>query len=276
MKYICLNAIGGLANRMRAIAAARSLAKDLSCRLAVVWMPLPELNAEFKDLFVASETDFDLLTPTKWQYLIKYSMPRKKNFLIPKLYQKTFFDKVLTDGDCFSQRYEGKELLQLLSKSHSSLIISGLNFYNYDAGDIAKIFRPTEEIRAIVDKYAASFSSPTIGLHIRRTDNDMSIKHSPTELFIAEIDRTIAGCPEANFYLASDDNATKEMLKSKYGDKIITNDVGLDRNDNQSIKSAWVEMLTLARTSRIVGSYYSSFSEMAAMIGNISLSQLRR
>ena len=81
--------------------------------------------------------------------------------------------------------------------------------------------------------------------------------------------------PDAKFYLATDNDKTKMDFVGKYGNgTVMSNPRPASRNSLDGIKDAVAEMFILANASKIYGSFYSSFSEAAAIIGNTPLTQL--
>ena len=103
-------------------------------------------------------------------------------------------------------------------------------------------------------------------MHIRRTDNTLAIKASPTSYF----ERVIENLDEdTKIYMATDDLQEKNRFVQRYGDRIITRSNCLERNSVKGIQDAVVEMYILSATNRIYGSKNSSFGEIAAKIGNI-------
>lgn len=56
-----------------------------------------------------------------------------------------------------------------------------------------------------------------------------------------------------------------------YGKRILTNTPPLNRDSLEGMIGAVVDLWSLSRTKKIWGSYYSSYSEMAAILGNINL-----
>ena len=85
------------------------------------------------------------------------------------------------------------------------------------------------------------------------------------------IDAELSQYPDTHFYLSTDDPETEEQLQSIYGDKILLFPKEFSRNLPQGIKDAVVDLFCLARTRKIIGSYNSSFSNIAARIGQIDL-----
>jgi hypothetical protein len=66
----------------------------------------------------------------------------------------------------------------------------------------------------------------------------------------------------------------ENQIQQQYGDRIITYEKVLDRNQQKGIQDALVDMYCLAGCQKIIGSYFSSFSEVAAQINGIELNQI--
>lgn len=110
-----------------------------------------------------------------------------------------------------------------------------------------------------------------IGVHIRRTDQSLAIAHSKTETFISHIDKLIAKHNQYRIYLATDDPREKEIILQRYGRAVIYRDYCLDRNSEQGIVDALTELRNLSECDVIIGSYNSSYSEVAAYMNNKEL-----
>ena len=78
------------------------------------------------------------------------------------------------------------------------------------------------------------------------------------------MDRALKADPEANFFLATDDAALKRELIAKYGNRIITQQAPVSRSSIEGMRDAVVDLWCLASASRIIGSYWSSFTDTAA------------
>ena len=123
----------------------------------------------------------------------------------------------------------------------------------------------------------------TIGLHIRTGDNQESINFSPLNKFINIIEEN----QDRSIYLSTDKLNIENKLLETYSNIIVHkkfdyNDDGCvvngDRyninkpiNDPGPTQDALVDMLMLSRTSKIYGSYWSSFSEWAAKFNDTPL-----
>jgi hypothetical protein len=79
-----------------------------------------------------------------------------------------------------------------------------------------------------------------------------------------------------HFFLATDDVNVELELKLIFGDRIISPPKDLSRQTVAGIQAAVVDLFVLAGTGRILGSYWSSFSEVAAWIGDIPLVVIKK
>lgn len=264
---ITLVPLGGLANRMRAIVSGYTLALDTGMPLHVVWLRNHDLNCSFNTLFRPFGHDIALTECSKADARVKYNVPRKKNFFLSAFYQKCHFAPRLYDTELCRLKDDG-EALQHRVSGHNCLIESGLSFYKTDKEWFRTLFVPTDEIAALIAQRSMAFADRTVGLHIRRTDNRVSIAESPLALFTQKIDDELSLYPDTLFYLATDSEVVKAELRSRYGARIFTSPARADRDSTSGMKEAVVELYTLARTQHFYGSYYSSFSDLAALLAN--------
>lgn len=117
---------------------------------------------------------------------------------------------------------------------------------------------------------------PGAAVQIRRTDNVDSIRRSPLACFEEAIDTTLFSRPDTIFFLATDDSETKKILSTKYPSNIIFNPREARRDTTQGIIDAAAGLLIMSECPVIYGSYWSSYSEIAALYGNTQLIVLRR
>ena len=107
-----------------------------------------------------------------------------------------------------------------------------------------------------------------VGVHIRRGDHNLAQERSPTAAFI---ERMAAEDAAVRFFLATDSPAEEHALSIHFPNRIITASKAFGRDSTAGMRGAVVDLYALARTSRLLGSYWSSFSETAAEIGGITL-----
>jgi hypothetical protein len=139
-----------------------------------------------------------------------------------------------------------------------------------------KLLKPINLIQIQIDKNSAKFTIKTIGVHIRRTDHLQSIVKSPLQSFIEVMSSDLRKDPEVNFYLATDDPEVEVILVNKFPGKIMLYEKEYSRTSKKGMQAAMVDLYSLANTSKIYGSYFSSFSDLASRIGNIPLTIIRK
>ncbi len=269
---------------MRSIASGLSLSMDLGVDYQIIWLKNREINAEFCDIFEDCALISDKIEyPGLIKYALAYMSPRKKNAYISALTLPRFglylFD-YRPPMSALSKEADSnlriKEMVErCLSEGKDCFIQSGINFADYTDNFYRYLFRPAKHILDEVEHIEKSMGEGRrIGIHIRRTDNSVSILHSPDSLFIQEIDRIIRNDGSVKFYLATDDEKTKERFRLAFPGYIFSMPRAASRSTKSGITDAMIEMTLLSRTERILGSYYSSFSEAAALLGGVPLRKL--
>lgn len=164
--------------------------------------------------------------------------------------------------------------MRSLAEGKNFLMQGGTELYTYSLDFYRNIFKPVKSIREKIEDITGMLGENYIGVHIRRTDNDMSIQHSPDTLFIKAMDDAIRSNPNVKFYLATDCEETKAKFRKLYGDRLIFNRSEADRGSTSGIIDAVTELYILSKAESIIGSYYSSFSETAAKLGGIPIFQV--
>ncbi len=271
--HLDINAIGGLCNRMRAIATACRLASASDRRLRVIWHSSDELRAPFNELFCPLPDDITLYEPSDVEYALKWEMPRKKNLYASAIYQTLAYKAVYSDTSNLIGYCGRDEALrqEICSMKGNILIISGLSIGGYDAERMRMMFKPSQAVAKIIESRTSRFDAHTVGVHIRRTDNVRSIEDSPLHLFVGEMERILQQEPLTRFFLATDDAGVMRELTGRFGDKIICGDDNVSRDTLRGMMHATADLWALASTSRILGSFYSSFTDLAAVLGDTPL-----
>lgn len=262
---------GGLANRMRAINSLLKVTKaDIHYR--VIWQCNSELNCPFKTIWqpcptVVSTEKKDhrlLLFKLRHRAIGRVLLRLLEHLHLVRLYDTDDYEKLRQDVQAG------------VLKKYRHVVIRTYSVFTEDSSLERDFFVLREDVRQMVDAACKDFNDETVGVHIRRTDNFWSIEQSPVELFTHKVQTMIAENPKRNFYLATDDAELKQTLIQTLAGHILSQDCPLNRDTQQGILSAVVEMYALSRTAFIIGSYYSSFSEMAAEIGGITLDVLHK
>lgn len=267
---------GGLANRMRAIASATALSARIGAKLTVIWIKTADLSAAYSDLFLAENLPFRLKELPKRQFA--YLPQRAKYLFLPTLWQNMRYTSSLRDERKRDRHYliEAKpETVYAFFRSIRSgtvFVDTCHEFYPYSTDLYRSLFRPSPKVENRIRQLMPDMGrSLPVGLHIRRTDHIQAIKSSPLSLFEDTINNILSSDPQRSFYLATDDNDTKEYLCGKFPGHIAFCPETASRSSLQGMIDGAAEMFALSRCSSIIGSFNSSYSEAAATIGNIPL-----
>jgi hypothetical protein len=244
--YLEVNA--GLCNRIRALISGICWAQGLNRDLVVYWPSFkPECIAGFYDLFD------------------KFSLPPDVQVIDDVLSEKT---TCLSPGD-------GERLILRVPPDRPIRIISHGCFYNLnqDIWDFhLQNLQPSAAVKAKITEWnEQGLSELDTAIHIRRTDNHRAIELSPFELFIQKIIER----PDERFALFTDDSMSASFLKHKFGDRILTFESIRNRVSKEGMIEATAVFFSLASRKRILGSAYSSFSEIASQYGDNTLETVK-
>ena len=242
MSEVHLQVLAGLANRLRAMISGICLAEDLGIKLVVHWSIDHACAAKFESLF-DPKTLPPFVTVTHLPLLKAYSCLSTE------------------DMDHVKKVWDRQKPLVLKSYGH---------FHRSDMPRWTRYLRalvPTEEIQKEVEARLPPFDqSRFVGVHIRRGDNVKSIEASPLSAFLKRMDQE-----DSVFVVATDDGLIREQLKARYPARVWFPARTLERYTEEGMKEAVIDFFCLTRCPRILGSVYSSFSEMAGLYGNSQL-----
>lgn len=259
---ITLVPVGGLCNRMRAISAALSLAHAFGDDLLhIQWFRDRGLRSRFSSLFDPIPCPNVRMHEAAFPKRLLYDSPRWGNLFLPRLFQSLLFDATLGKEVSWNPAYDYRSWRQ----QHPDCLIASYGEFYPKWKPLDELFVPTAPIKARVQTLANAFSTPVVGVHIRRTDHVLSKQKSSIEAFIREIDKFLND-RGGQIYLASDSIAEKQILRKRYGNRLLTLDAPVKRDNEAGMTDAVVDLYTLAETERIIGSYASSFSELAAQL----------
>ena len=267
--------VGGLANRMFSVASAYNICRNAGVDLRIIWFRDWALNARFYEIFKPIEVEHLQLRDCKPLDYLLNDRPRKKNFFIPRLSQMLMYDRAIYENSVTELRNSGFDFTSWANRGRSYLA-NYQNIGQYEDKLFTALFCPVDEVMDVVQRNCDSFSGNTIGVHIRRTDHIISIKESPTELFVNAVKSEIDEHDDTKIYLATDDQPTKHEFLSLFGDRVVTMEAAAARGNVEGIRGGLVDMWTLSRTTKIFGSANSTFSVMASKIGQNNLIVLRK
>lgn len=257
----------GLSNRLRAIASAYIIARDLGRKLVVIWEPDVHCDCRFDDLFVNH-----------------------------CLYVEDSFNYSLEHMDCYNYmngplRREGKLRINLNTDKViyvKSAYTLDYKLYNKDEED--KFLRSLQVVDGIMETVNRFDLTDMIGLHVRMGggvnydtdlwDSDKYLDAKGKELmnywrekshfktFLPLVEKILEKNPDQKFYLAADMQLIYDVFIEKFGDKITYFPRNVYDRSLEQQYTALIDLYCLSRTRMIYGSNWSSFSEVAARLGN--------
>ena len=247
---IIIQPSGGLCNRMRVICSGWELARRRNEKLKVLWNCNTELNCPFRTLFQPIR-EFSIVN------IHSVADPRKL------FYQKTA-RSYLTNQEILAHRGADGALEADYAAGLSSncYIFTWEQFYPISGYEL---FVPTQPLQRRIQAMTERFGPSCVGVHIRRTDNLPAKGKSSTEAFLASMSRELEKDPSVLFYLATDDMEEEARLREVFPGRVLSNQKRCLRRDSvEGMQDALLDLYCLAATRKIIGSYFSSFTDIAA------------
>ncbi len=261
---------GGLANRMRAVDSARALSRKMKCALQVVWVTNKSMICGFRDLFKEIQ-GVEVIESNKIPFKYAY---RDKVFHFPRLLRKLFGITLYKQWAVDDLLQENVNFEQLVSSNKTIVFESYTRFYPNEKQ--YSDFEPLDVLKSKIEKETSDFNEFTIGVHIRRTDNEKAVENSPLDLFAEAVQKEINVDDRHNFYLATDDQEVKKAMMQAFGDRIRTNSNRASRKKCEDVQQGLVELFALSNTKKVYGSYWSSFSHAACDLTGIEEITVRK
>ena len=283
-KILIVEPGGGLGNRILMLISAFNLARDCGIdNITVLWRNNNECGCEFEDVFnklpIPCEVKGIHFGKESYKDLIKSGkvLSALKKFFHQKIY--ALFRKTVKriqlptqEGHNVPEYWIDLKKYVESAKSKRIYIEAYYSFY----GDIScEGFIFNKDIERGIREFKEK-NGNYVAMHIRRTDNEIAIKNSPTELFYKKAKEIVALDCKKKIYVATDDLGILEDMKKRWPENIIyskTNEIS--RCSSEGIRFALYEMLILAGAETIYASFSSTFSQVANVIGHNEISVLK-
>jgi hypothetical protein len=265
MSYLLIEPLAGLCNRIRCLVSFSILGEILKKRIYVYWHKTPGFSDDkFTDLF---EGD------SRWEFV-----------------DRNTFDRLRATS--YRLADSRLSLADVLQNKHPNLSVSSCGRLDYmmipeerklipDFDDrycaMLKSLKPVESIRARIEQLTRGFDGHTIGVHIRRGDalqSDAKQKYmmSSNDAFIKCMQEECTRDAQTQFFLATDCSETQKLFLSRFPGRVkyqvtkrfVESDIKREKAGQQD---AMVDLYCLAKTHKIIGNNWSSFSTTAAELG---------
>ncbi|MBY6212236.1 glycosyltransferase [Microbulbifer agarilyticus] len=267
-RKLYIDAQHGLGNRLRAIASAAAIAEIEDKELVIVWEPDHHCDAKFSDLF-----DYD-----------------------GPVIERAFVERARKEG-CLYNYME----VELDAKKNQHIEVSS-NTYTYvrsaytlvhpsstwdKENEFLKSLKPSQRVLDLISEISVS---DCLAVHVRMEAGEGLDHHSYDSVenwteeghkelhfwrekshysaFLKRIDALIEADSELKIFLATDMAETYKVFSNYYGDRVCyLNRSVFDRSAEQ-IVYALADALLLSGCRKLLGSTWSSFSELAMRLSN--------
>ena len=259
--YISTNN-SGLANRIKSLVSCIKLASENNSKFYVQWNILDNydkdihiLNCEFNKLF---RNDIELKTfDTSFKIYNHHCLVVTDNDKIPYNFN-TFKPKVkkkkFSKNDKFNRNIDF-----MYNKIPLNIKKKYINYF--------KTLKLNSNLEKKVIEFSKNFNEKTISLHIRSWNRNGENSRQKILFNLDNFITEIKKYPENNFYLSSDSSEVIKILKNNFNNQIITypRKTSLDnsRDFSEGVQEDLIELYLLAKNNNIIGSYGSTFTEVA-------------
>jgi hypothetical protein len=266
----------GLANRMRAIEAGATFCRRHGFEYHVEWWKEPDCNSDFAQLF-----EMPVSFVLRQREFPGGRAARARRHLAKAGYRLRGYPWIEDEDVLWWDHQAGRDNLRPCRR----IVADGRRLPQRCRGVVLhthRMFEPPAaawgalrpapalltQARAVLERGgSAGDGRGWIGVHIRRTDHVNAQQHSPTQAFIEAIDRHLAARPGAMLFLATDSPAEESALQQRYGARLVTAaKQHWQRSTSGGVRAAMIDLLCLSLCDVILGSYWSSFSAVAAQL----------
>jgi hypothetical protein len=261
----------GLGNRLRSLASAANISIASKRDFTLVWIINNHCRADFKDLF-----DLDFIKYYFFLNGIKFIVSNRTQ-PVGKIYSYKKEDRPYIDDSIKDDIY-----------IYSSCVLNNkLTSWTLEHSFLCTL-RPVKSINDKIKDYSVKLDiTNCIGVHIRMGQIEKeyeqtngwyeSSKNSLEEwrekshwnIFLKEMLKLLSENLVEKFFLCYDNDFIKnEIIKFLPKSTVYIEREIFDR-DKEDIELALIEMILLSKTKYILGSNWSSFTEVAQKIGNL-------
>ena len=268
------NPSAGLGNCLIPMGCVLHLAAELNYRPVFFWLSYPDIGrADFGDLFETANLPFELVEgfeaemtqlaltgfPFPSPNLLKRMVFRLFRSLVPYQYGKRDLVQIRTREA--TRKFREKTTLSL--DTGRGYAIFAYNYFRYGC-DLSWL-KPAPQLTPRIIELKKQFAPDTVGVHLRGTDH---IKFPSVEKIITRMHAEVELNPDVKFFFASDGDERGEAIAALFEERLIRLPRNARRKTLEGQQDAVVDLFVLSATSRIIGTRSSSFSTLAALMGN--------
>lgn len=284
-RLVIVHCMHGLGNRLRALGSGLAFAENSMRVPVVVWERDVHIAAEFSELFESVDelVVLDSFAP-KWPF--------------DKLHQ---YDKAWNAFDFYNymeMETGGKKGELIINKADKHLYYKGAyvmeapdySWWEADNTQLRTALKPVAMIQQALTKLQDEGISDAIGVHIRNRTLEQDIKdvdsmseygeaatrelerwrsRSCYETFVVELERMVAENDKAKFYIATDTWKVVDIMEQRFPGRILSTPRSCDDRDTECVRFAVIDLYALSATKELLGSNWSSYTELAERLGDL-------
>ena len=281
------NPNAGLGNRLIPMGCILHLATELNYRPVIFWVQEGVVGgAGFGDLFETANLPFELVEGREASmmrhvldngFYLNLNPLERMGFrlfrpLVLSLSQYRKSVRLRPGKGAGLAKFMNRSALDLDSGRRYVILTDKYCRYGCDLSWL----RPASQLTSRIVELKKRFAPDMVGVHMRLTDlSDCIVPGVSVEKMIARMRAEMELNPDVKFFFASDGDKKEEALVTLFGDRLIRLPERAPRRTLAGQEDAVVDLFGLAATSRIIGMRHSSFSTLAALIGNKPLLRIR-
>lgn len=267
--------LGGISNRVKCLISMWRLADLYGRELILYWPKNYACGCKFRDLFEneikeINESQLVKIKKKDMQFFGDGFLTIKNS---PKKYLITGTSRLLLTPRELEENEHLKKMYTLNGKRVDS------NFFNIPEKikkDILKYLvrlRPTKSLQKELDSFEKKYNlKEMVGVHIRRGDfydrPTSAGRVSPNEKFIEKMKELVKEKPRTKFFLCTDSREGEEIIEKEFPGRVFKYPkTSFVRADVRAIQEGLIDLLLLSKTKHIIGTYKSTFTEMAWWFG---------
>ena len=265
---------GGISNRIKCLVSAWRIEEKYGRKTILYWPKNDICGCNFKDLFENNVKEFNLL---EIKQILKENSSKflddEKNVFKEKK------EKILVSYTPRFILFEGeipkKFSINLPAKNGQSIDHEFLRIPERLKKEMLKHLKKLKPLKKLYDKISKfdnkNKMKSCIGVHIRR--GDFIVRGSPGEFsvderFINRMKEILSKNKKQKFFLCTDSPYVEDKLKKIFEDRIlIFPKTNFDRTEVIFTQEGLIDLFLLSKTKHILGTYGSTFTEMAWWFG---------
>jgi hypothetical protein len=273
-KFIIDACLGGISNRVKCLVSVWRIEKKFGRKAILYWPKNPICGCHFKDLFEnnVKEVQKEELKNTLKEGKIKFLNDEEnvfndenKRFLITQTPRFILFKGEVPRN--FAKEMPAKEGQSIDFEFNRIPKKLQKDFIFY-----LKKLKPLKELQEKINEFNNKNEIDCcVGIHIRK--GDFIVKGGPGDFsiddrFISRMKNILNKNKKQKFFLCTDSIDTEEKFKKIFGNKIIIfPKTNFDRTEVIFTQEGLIDLLLLSKTKQIIGTYGSTFTEMAWWFG---------